>query len=191
MDKRLINAKKRIIREKVFDRLNMQKEVERLKKSRVIQRKLFALQEFKKAKNIMFFASFDKEVETFRMMRQAMKLDKQVVLPLVLKNKKQIVPSKIRNLEKELDIGPYGIKQPKLKKSRVVSLDKIDLVTVPGVAFDRKGNRLGRGAGYYDRFLKKIPKDTPTIGLAFRFQILKTLPYIKDKDIPVDKVIFA
>ena len=186
-----IGEKKRLVRRRVIARLNIQKEVERLRKSRLIKEKLFALQEFKNARNVMFFASFDGEVETFRMMRQAIKLGKQVVLPLVLKTKKQIVPSKISNLEKELDIGPYGIKQPKLNKSRFIPVDDIDLVTVPGVAFDRKGNRLGRGAGYYDRFLKMLPKDTPTIGLAFSCQILNNLPHTKSKDIPVDKVIFA
>jgi 5-formyltetrahydrofolate cyclo-ligase len=63
-------------------------------------------------------------------------------------------------------------------------------VIVPGIAFDRKGNHLGRGKGYYDRFLEKLLPQTPTIGLAFDFQILPSLPATKT-DIAVDRVIFA
>jgi 5-formyltetrahydrofolate cyclo-ligase len=61
---------------------------------------------------------------------------------------------------------------------------------VPGLAFDKKGNRLGRGKGCYDRFLKRLPKKIPTIGLAFDFQILPKIP-AKTHDISVNKVIFA
>jgi len=186
-----IHNKKRSIRKEILNMLSVQKEVTRLRKSRLIQRKLFALQEIKKAKNIMFFASFDGEVETFKMIKEAMKLGKQVVLPLIFKKQKQIVPSKITNLKKELDIGPYGIRQPKPDNAKFIAPKELDLVVVPGVAFDRKGNRLGRGAGFYDSFLKSLPKRIPTVGLAFSFQILNTLPYIRHKDIPVDKVIFA
>jgi 5-formyltetrahydrofolate cyclo-ligase len=53
---------------------------------------------------------------------------------------------------------------------------KVDLVLVPGVAFDRQGHRLGHGLGYFDRFLSRVPKTTPTVGLAFRFQLLDRLP---------------
>ncbi|MCX5706588.1 MAG: 5-formyltetrahydrofolate cyclo-ligase, partial [Candidatus Omnitrophica bacterium] len=60
----------------------------------------------------------------------------------------------------------------------------------PGLAFDKKGNRLGRGKGYYDRFLKKIPKDTPSIGLAFDLQILPSVP-TSSHDVSVSKVLFA
>jgi 5-formyltetrahydrofolate cyclo-ligase len=66
----------------------------------------------------------------------------------------------------------------------------LDLVITPGVAFDKKGNRLGRGKGYYDRFLSKIPKDTPSIGLAFNLQVLPAVP-VTSQDVSVKKVIFA
>ena len=71
-----------------------------------------------------------------------------------------------------------------------MSFKELDLVIVPGIAFDRHGRRLGRGKGYYDRFLRKIAKRTLTIGLAFDFQILPSIPATAT-DINVDHLIFA
>jgi 5-formyltetrahydrofolate cyclo-ligase len=84
--------------------------------------------------------------------------------------------------------GPYGICEPVVQ--RFVKREDLDLVIVPGVAFDRRGNRLGRGKGYYDRFLKKLPNEAISFGLAFDFQILPSLPATKT-DVSVNKVIFA
>ena len=84
--------------------------------------------------------------------------------------------------------GPYGVCEPAVRKS--ISLKQIDLVIVPGVAFDKKRNRLGRGKGCYDRFLKTLPADTPSIGLAFDFQIIPSVPSHKH-DVSVKKLIFA
>ena len=71
-----------------------------------------------------------------------------------------------------------------------MNLKDIDLVVVPGVAFDKKGNRLGRGKGCYDYFLKSLSPQTTTIGLAFDFQILPNIP-ITPQDTRVNKVLFA
>jgi 5-formyltetrahydrofolate cyclo-ligase len=63
----------------------------------------------------------------------------------------------------------------------------MDLIIVPGVAFDRKGGRLGRGAGYYDRLLRKA-RSVPKIGLCFREQLVRKVP-MKKHDMSVDKII--
>jgi 5-formyltetrahydrofolate cyclo-ligase len=96
--------------------------------------------------------------------------------PCVLKTGQTLLP------------GPYGIREPAVKKP--VSLKSLDLVIVPGLAFDAHGRRLGRGKGYYDCFLQKIPKRVMAIGLAFDFQILPFVP-TTDLDRNVHKVIFA
>jgi 5-formyltetrahydrofolate cyclo-ligase len=66
----------------------------------------------------------------------------------------------------------------------------VDLVFVPGLAFDRRGHRLGYGHGYFDRFLAKLPDATPTVGLAFRFQLLDRLP-VSTHDRAVSRVLTA
>ena len=71
-----------------------------------------------------------------------------------------------------------------------IIMQNADLVIVPGIGFDHTGNRLGRGKGYYDSFLKGISPHTHSIGLGFDFQVLPTVP-VAENDIPVDKVLFA
>ena len=189
MKRTVFKETKSMIRKRLLNLLRNQKEEDRVRKSRVIFDRLFALPEFQRSQTIHFYASFDGEVETFEMMRQAQKLGKKIVLPATIKNQKKIVPFIIEDLEKDLKVGSHGIKEPRGMALKSLDLNDIDLVIVPGVAFDRQYNRLGRGAGYYDRFLSQIPTDTPTIGLAFDFQLVERLPQQKKHDIPVTRII--
>jgi len=108
-----------------------------------------------------------------------------VALPCCTSQKK-IVPKEIREV-RDLEKGTYGIYEPK-KRQKDAKLDEIDLVVVPGVAFDKRNRRLGRGKGYYDKFLRALPPNKISVGLAFDFQIVDNLP-IDSHDIPVSKVI--
>ena len=177
------------LREKILNLLRGQKEEERFRKSRGILKKLFAMREFKQARTILFYASFDGEVETFEMMKQAQRLGKKVALPAILKDQKKIVPALIENLDDDLQAGPYGIKEPNDVCLRFVELEQIDLIIVPGIALDKNKNRLGRGKGYYDRFLSAVPATIPAFGLAFDFQIVDCLPHQEKHDVKVSRVI--
>ncbi len=180
---------KESLRKKILEKLRNHKEEIRLKKSRVIKEKLFKQKEYKRAKVILFYMSFDGEVETREMIRDSLKEGKKVLVPVTRIEKKQIIPSRVLGLCREnLLVGPYNILQP--KRVSEFPINDIDLVIAPGLAFDKRGFRLGRGKGYYDRFLKKISRKTRSIGLAFRFQILKHIP-VSSHDLSVDKVIFA
>ena len=169
--------------------LRKHKEEARLRKSSVIRRRLFRTPEFKRALTILFYASFDGEVDTFEMIKKAKKLGKKIGLPRILRSRKTLVPMLLENLDKDLKPGPYGIKTPSGNSARRLKLKDIDMVIVPGLAFDRNNNRLGRGAGYYDRFLKKLPPGIPTIGLAFDFQVVNRLPETGAHDVPVSHLI--
>ena len=173
------------IRNRILLRLKTQKEEEREQKSKIIKEKLFKSSIFKKAKRVMFYISFDGEVNTREMIKEAQNLGKIVAVP-VCKKKKIMLPCVLGQRDK-LKKGLYGIYQPAIEK--LINLKDLDLVIVPGVAFDKQGNRLGRGKGYYDCLLNKIPK-APSIGLAFDFQILPHLP-ATDKDVSVNRAIFA
>jgi 5-formyltetrahydrofolate cyclo-ligase len=181
-----VGLTKKKIRSKLLLRLKIQKEEKKKQKSEAIKKKLFRTEVFKRAKTVMFYIAFDGEVDTQEMIKEAHKLGKKVVVPICHKDR-TIWPCILKE-KARLKKGFYGISEPTDKKS--VSLKAIDLVLVPGVAFDKKGNRLGRGKGYYDRFLKRIPENRPSIGLAFDFQILPFVP-TTNLDVSVKKIISA
>ena len=172
-----IQTQKKNIRKRIVQLLKGQKEDERLRKSLVILERLFATPEFQSAKTILFYASFQGEVETFVMMRRAQLLGKRIALPMILKEEKTIIPAVVENLDDDLAPGPYGIPQPRTDKTKTIEPGALDLLVVPGLAFDADNRRLGRGAGYYDRFLSGISNRIPSVGLAFDFQMVKSLPY--------------
>lgn len=183
---------KTILRKQMLSKLDKQKEEIRLKKSNSILRKFFALPRVKKAKHIMFFVSMADEVNTFGMIEKSINEGKQVSIPTVEKKGRQ-ASNHMRSCEfigirDHLVVGPLGVLHP--KKRKYCDPGKIDVVVIPALAFDRQGNRLGRGAGYYDRFLSGIPGNIYKIGLAFSFQVLEQLPS-QPHDIKVDKIIAA
>ncbi|MFH1245848.1 MAG: 5-formyltetrahydrofolate cyclo-ligase [Candidatus Omnitrophota bacterium] len=181
---------KKRIRKEIRGKLSKQDDTQRLQKSNLIKEKLFKLAEFKQAKCVMFYIAKDKEVETQFMIDGAKKLGKKIAVPAVLTEEKRMTAALVGDLGKELCLGPYGVLQPKPGSIREIPHEKIDLVIVPGIAFDKQGIRVGRGAGYYDRFLAGLPCAVPRIGLAFSFQVLDSLPALSH-DIPVTQVISA
>ncbi len=176
------------LRERFLESLRNQNQQDRLTKSRLIQRKLFGRPEFQAAQTILFYASFDGEVETFPMMQQATQLKKKIALPLIAKDSKHFIPTLVKDID-SLSKGPYGIHQPLYAREHVLDAGEIDLVIVPGLAFDKRHNRLGRGEGYYDRFLAGLPEDTPSLGLGFDFQLVDLLPHVEAHDITLTDVI--
>ncbi len=85
-----------------------------------------------------------------------------------------------------MTIGAYGIEEP--TEGKFNNLKDIDLAIIPGVAFDRRGNRLGRGKGYYDRLLPFLV-GTYKLGICFPYQLLESVP-TEDFDIRMNEVIY-
>ncbi|MBF0595355.1 MAG: 5-formyltetrahydrofolate cyclo-ligase [Candidatus Omnitrophica bacterium] len=179
---------KQEIRQKILDLIHRQQEEEAVHKNKVICSKLLILPDFQKAKTILFYCSFNGEVNTFPMMEKAIEFKKRVAVPFIKKETKQIIVMLIEST-KELVSGSYGIPEPPFKPANVVDPLDLDLVLVPGVAFDKANNRLGRGAGYYDRFLSQLPSTIPTVGLAYDFQLVPALTGLEPHDRPVAHVL--
>ena len=175
------------LRNILLNRLRKQTKQQREHKSKLIERKLLKQEEFIKAERIMFYLAFDGEVKTKNMINKARELGKEIYVPLCDTKDKQLRPC-LLSKDSALEKGPYQTRQPQTKIN--LPLENLDLVVVPALAFDKNGNRLGRGKGYYDHFLKKVSNRVYSIGLAFDFQILPTLP-IEQNDIPVNKVLSA
>ena len=174
------------IRSKILLTLKTQKEEDRTRKSRIIKDKLLRNKVFRKAKIVMFYIAFGGEVNTEEMIREAKKIGKLICVPVCRKDRETMQPTILEGNAK-LKKGPYGVLEPVAKAQ--VKPEDLDLIIVPGLAFDRECNRLGRGKGCYDRFLGKL-SDTPSIGLAFDFQILPLIPTTAH-DVSVNKIIFS
>lgn len=155
--------------------------VDLFKKSKDIILKLIDLEECKGPKSIVMYLSYGSEVMTFDTINLALITGMRVLVPYLVGNEMEV--SEIKNLT-ELKITDYGILEP-INREKVRS-DEIDIVVVPGIAFDEKGNRIGSGLGFYDRFLKKC--NAIKIGIAFDFQIIDNIKPTKE-DIPVDIII--
>ena len=181
---------KHIIRKHIKEKLKYCSELEKSQKSDIIKDKLFSEEAFKKANVVMFYVSLKDEVNTLNMIDEAIRAGKHVCVPVIVLEEKRLIAGGIKDRKEDLEKQHFGIYQPKPGRVEEVPLEDIDLVVVPGIAFDKDNMRLGRGHGYYDRFLSALSKDTKTVGLAFDFQVVNNLP--KDShDIPVWKTITA
>mgnify|MGYP001587048382 CR=1 FL=1 len=149
---------------------------------------LMELPEFINCKNIMLYLSFNKEVDTYPLITWCFDNGKTVIAPYCIQAERKIIPFKINNLTNDLTKSTFGVMQPKHDLLEEANMEDIDLIIVPGVVFDVHCNRIGFGAGYYDRFLPKKSKNTSTIGIAYDYQIMDKIPTSK-YDVPLDLII--
>jgi len=170
------------LRKQVAEARDCLSQEERRTKSWQIENRLFRLPEFIVSSTIMFFASFRSEVDTLPMIRRAFAEGKRVVLPKV--KGKGLALFEVMEYDKDVSTGAWGIPEPHEKHP--VTLDAVNLIIVPGLAFDERGNRLGYGAGFYDRilpFFKGV-----TVALAFEAQMVAQVP-VSAHDFPVRKIV--
>jgi len=170
------------LKEEILEKRNSLPKKEVIERSRKIEERLFNLEYYKKSKTIMFFVSFNSEVNTHDMIKKSLK-HKIIVVPKVVNN--EIEPSVIIDFDNLVPSGKFGILEP--IESMKTAYKNIDLVLVPGAVFDMGGHRIGYGFGYYDKFLRKVPKALK-IGLCFDFQVIDKIP-AEQHDVPVDLIV--
>ena len=176
---------KKKIREKIIIIRKKLSKSEVLEKSKKIKKRLYAMTEFKMAKTILFYISYDNEVFTHDMIKECLS-NKKIVVPISDKKNRNLILSELKKWD-DLKPGSYDILEPIPEKISKISSEDIEVIIVPGVVFDINGNRIGHGKGYYDNLLKNSKK-TVNIGLAFEFQILDKIP-TEEHDLPVDVII--
>jgi 5-formyltetrahydrofolate cyclo-ligase len=180
-----ISFEKALLRKKILEVRKKISEPIRRKKSKHIYQKLLRDSHFCKAEHVAFYYGIRPEVETRSFLKKILD-SKKIYLPKVVSMKKTLTFHKIVSIPADLRKGAYAIMEPKAKCPER-NPARMDLIVVPGVAFDKTGKRLGRSGGYYDRVLHRAKK-VYKIGVCFREQIVKKVPVTKH-DIDVDKVI--
>ncbi len=156
-------------------------------KNRLIRERFLGLDEYRTADTVMLFASFRTEVDTFEIITTALGDGKRVVLPRVDRETKVLRLYLINNIS-DLEKGYMGISEPKPVADREVNAEDLDLIMLPGVAFDDRGGRLGYGGGYYDRLIGGIINRPPLIAVAYEEQIVEEVP-TAEHDIKVDMIV--
>ncbi len=184
--------KKKALRKIIKVRVSAISANERRKREEILHNNLFSMPEFLDAKSVMLFANLPDEIDTFSLIDKCFAMGKKVYLPVI--NGDDMTACEFNG---EYQIGRYGIKEPSLLTpnsslfpnghQHVLTPNSIDFILVPGVAFSPNGYRLGRGKGYYDKFLSKY-SNLFTVGVCFREQFYLDIP-TEPHDIPMQRVL--
>lgn len=149
-----------------------------------IYNKVFNTKWYKDAKSLFTYVSVKNEVDTIFLIIKALDDHRKVAVPKTYKNGIMKFYT-IQSLE-DLKTSKFGLLEPIHTDNEAVP-DETTLMLVPGVVFDYSCNRIGYGAGYYDRYLKRFP-NAKTIGLAFDIQMIESIP-CNGHDIPMDIIL--
>lgn len=159
--------------------------------SRVICAKFVALPAYTAAKTVMWYVDAGSEVRTRHTLPEALMHGKRVVIPWCVMETNQLELFHLEDMN-ELEAGAYKILEPRAElrtlPQKRVRAEELDLVMVPGTAFDSHGGRMGQGKGYYDRLLSTARPDAPLVALAFECQIFEGIP-VASHDVFMDLVL--
>lgn len=135
-------------------------------KDRLIRKNLRELDIYKKAKSVFVFISYKSEVDTRRIIEDILADGKKLLVPLVKGS--EMIAVEVKGID-DLEPNKMGILEPKSGKE----VTDVDLTITPGLAFDKKGFRLGYGGGYYDKFFAKV--DTVRMGIGYSDQYVESI----------------
>jgi len=135
---------------------------------------LVSLPEFRRAASMMVYLPMPQEIDCSEAALEAWREGKSVLAPRVDWKGRHLVPVEMRSLEDGIVTGRHGLREP--AEGPAWPVGRIDLVIVPALAFDVTGARLGRGGGFYDRFLRQDGLRAVACGMAFREQVVDRLP---------------
>lgn len=155
-------------------------------KSHAACARLLELDEYRRARSIMLYSPIAGEVDCIEIALSAWQHDKVVLLPKVSLAQRHMMAVQCRSLDDDLIVGTFGIREP--AGGEPWPLGEIDFVVAPALAYDGRGNRLGRGGGFYDRFLAQTEMKGLACGLAFAEQLVEELP-VQPNDYPVEVLV--
>ena len=175
---------KKALRKEIRERKRAMTEEEIVSRSEKLGELFTATEAYRNAKSVYGYLPYNQEVRTVPILQKALTDGKRVAVPKVYGDTMRFLwLEDLTQVEK----SEMGIPEP--IADQPVADDPTALVLMPGVAFTQKGERIGYGGGYYDRFLAAEPNH-PTVALCYEFQMVEALP-TEEFDIPVDTVLWA
>ena len=161
-------------------------EQQRTVKSRQACKNLTELPQFKDAQTVMLYLSLPYEIDTSEAILNCWQSGKTVAVPKISWEQRHMIPVQINSLDTGFSTGTLGLRNP--IGGIPVPFEDIDLVITPALGFDKKGNRLGRGGSYYDRFFANKKLKAHKCGFVYAEQILDSIP-VNEHDEPVDSLV--
>ncbi len=162
------------VRQELRSVLNAMSEADRHQKSLLACGLLLDSEEFHAARVVMLYLSMPDEVDTSPLALRAWQEGKSVVVPKVSWDQRRMMPVEIHSLQASMTMPRPGLREP--MAGQPIPVEFIDLVIVPGLGFSSEGARIGRGMGFYDRFLAQEGFAGLACGLAFEDQVIQGLP---------------
>lgn len=179
-----IVARKKLLRREIKSRLALLSPDEKLNLSRAVIKKFLASSYYRDAKIIMAYLSMPDEIQLQEFFVAAFADEKILAVPFISAG--EMIAAVLPNLN-SLEVGEYGIATVKSDVRKFIDAEKIDCIITPGLAFDTQGHRLGKGGGFYDKFLARAV-NAKKIALAYDCQIVDSVP-AESFDVNVDMVI--
>ncbi len=181
------NDPKQAIRNEIRKKLSAMSPEHRHRDSTIACSRLCSLEAFQHARVVMLYMPLATEVDVTPIALKCFQLGKTVCVPKVDWKRRDMIAVEVNAIDdRVMDIDEHGIRTPKLGQPIPPSM--LDLVVSPGLAFDSHGRRLGRGGGFYDRFLARTRDSAVRVGIAFDGQVIDEIP-TQDHDVMVDIVI--
>lgn len=153
------------------------KKIEWEEKNEQILTRVESLDIFQSAQHILFYYGVKNEVDPVPLAHQCIKMGKKVYFPFIDSENDVFHAGHVSNIDTDMELGTFDIMEP--KKRVATDIQKLDLIFVPGVAFDLTGNRIGMGKGFYDKFFHQFRDPnhiSKRVGLGFDFQMVEALP---------------
>ena len=176
------DADKSTIRRQIREKLAAMTDADRQSKSLAATNFLTASPEFAAARVVMLYLSTAHELDTAPLALKCWQTGKTVVVPKVSWDQRRMLPVEITSLQTNITTTGPGVREP--ISGQPIPLNLIDLVIVPGIGFTNDGHRIGRGMGFYDRFLALPEFLGVSCGMGFEEQIVSELPVL-DHDMPL------
>jgi 5-formyltetrahydrofolate cyclo-ligase len=182
-----IAQQKAALRKTIQARLKSISPEDRVARSSEAGRRLMQLEAFRHASTVMMYMPMPREVDVTCLALRCFQKGITVCVPRVVWARRDMSAVEVTSFDDQsMDLDDHGIRSP--RDGRLILPTSIDVVIVPGLAFDTHGNRLGRGGGFYDRFLARVGKSALKIGVAFDDQIIERVP-TEPGDITVDVIV--